>query len=112
MREEGSSWGRKKTPPVLPAPSCLISTVAVEGPSPWPWRGAAVHACRHQKRSRCRRRLSLENTPYRRASGRQNHGPERRGLPLLLLLLRSFILLFAIGVEHRKEINSAVVADK
>ncbi|XLT05923.1 hypothetical protein HN51_044672 [Arachis hypogaea] len=70
----------------------MISIVAVEGPSPWTWRGAAVHACRHQKRSRCHRRLSLEKTPYRRASGRQNHGPGRRGLPLLLLLLRTFIV--------------------
>ncbi|KAL1313356.1 hypothetical protein AAHE18_16G106500 [Arachis hypogaea] len=46
----------------------------------------AVPSCRPRSR---RRRLSLGN--YRRASGRWNHGQERRGLPLLLLLFRSFI---------------------
>ncbi|QHO34624.1 uncharacterized protein DS421_9g268530 [Arachis hypogaea] len=64
MREKGSSQGRKKTLPVPPALSCLISTIAVEGLSPWPWRGAAVHACLHKKKSCCSyRRLLVENTP-------------------------------------------------
>ncbi|XP_020963875.1 uncharacterized protein LOC110269235 [Arachis ipaensis] len=46
---------------------------------------------RHHRRSFSRhRRLSLGNN--RRASGRRNHGLERRGLPLLLLLFRSFII--------------------